>query len=70
AIYNVIAIPIAGGLLYTSLGVLLRPEWAALAMAASTITVTLNALLLKRAGLPTAQSQMKEIQPAAAPVAA
>jgi len=29
-----------------SLGVLLRPEWAALAMSASTVTVTLNALLL------------------------
>ncbi len=70
AIYNVIAIPIAAGILYTSLGILLRPEWAALAMAASTITVTLNALSLKLKGLPTAQSQMKEIQPAAAPVAA
>lgn len=52
AIYNVIAIPIAGGLLYTSLGILLRPEWAALAMAASTITVTLNALALRRTRLP------------------
>jgi Cu2+-exporting ATPase len=48
AIYNVIAIPIAGGALYPSLGVLLRPEWAALAMSASTVTVTLNALLLNR----------------------
>jgi Cu2+-exporting ATPase len=54
AIYNVIAIPIAAGLLYTSLGILLRPEWAALAMAASTITVTINALALKWAGLPKA----------------
>lgn len=66
AIYNVIAIPIAGGLLYTSLGVLLRPEWAALAMAASTITVTINALLLKRAGLP--KAQIKAARPAAEPV--
>jgi len=56
AIYNIIAIPIAGGILYTSLGILLRPEWAALAMAASTITVTLNALALTRTGLPHAQS--------------
>jgi len=46
AIYNLIAIPIAAGILYPSLGLLLRPEWAALAMSASTITVTLNALLL------------------------
>jgi Cu2+-exporting ATPase len=48
AIYNVIAIPIAGGVLYPSLGVLLRPEWAALVMSASTMTVTANALLLNR----------------------
>jgi len=57
AIYNVIAIPIAGGLLYTSLGILLRPEWAALAMAASTITVTLNALSLRRTRLPEITAQ-------------
>ncbi|MBA3442683.1 MAG: copper-translocating P-type ATPase [Pyrinomonadaceae bacterium] len=48
AIYNLIAIPIAAGALYPSLGLLLRPEWAALAMSASTVTVTLNALLLNR----------------------
>ena len=48
AIYNLIAIPIAGGALYPSLGVLLRPEWAALVMSASTMTVTANALLLNR----------------------
>jgi len=49
AIYNVVAIPVAAGALYPSLGVLLRPEWAALAMSASTVTVTVNALLLNRA---------------------
>ena len=48
AIYNLIALPIAAGALYPSLGLLLRPEWAALAMSASTVTVTLNALLLNR----------------------
>jgi P-type Cu2+ transporter len=48
AIYNVIAIPIAAGVLYNSLGILLKPEFAALAMSASTITVTFNALLLNR----------------------
>jgi P-type Cu2+ transporter len=48
AIYNIVAIPIAAGALYPSLGVLLRPEWAALAMSASTVTVTINALLLNR----------------------
>ncbi len=51
AIYNVLAIPIAAGALYPSLGILLQPEWAALAMSASTVTVTLNALALNRAKL-------------------
>jgi P-type Cu2+ transporter len=48
AIYNLIAIPVAAGALYPSMGILLRPEWAALAMSASTVTVTINALLLNR----------------------
>jgi Cu2+-exporting ATPase len=48
AIYNTLAIPIAGGILYPSLRVLLQPEWAALLMSASTITVTVNALMLNR----------------------
>jgi cation transport ATPase len=47
AIYNVIAIPIAGGAL-ASLGILLKPEIGALAMSASSITVATNAVLLKR----------------------
>ena len=48
AVYNVIAIPVAAGALYPSSGLLLRPEWAALAMSVSTVTVTVNALLLNR----------------------
>ncbi|MEO6061246.1 MAG: heavy metal translocating P-type ATPase, partial [Thermoflexales bacterium] len=48
AIYNVLAIPIAAGVLYPSLGIQLRPEWAALLMSASTVIVTLNALALNR----------------------
>jgi Cu2+-exporting ATPase len=52
-IYNFVAIPIAAGTLYPSFGLLLRPPWAALAMNASTVTVTLNALLLNRARLRT-----------------
>src|SRR5262249_26457761 len=47
AIYNVIAIPIAAGVLYYPLGLLLRPEVAVLAMSASSITVATNAVLLK-----------------------
>ncbi len=46
AIYNVLAIPVAAGALYNSYGILLRPEWAALLMSASTVIVTVNALLL------------------------
>ncbi len=46
AIYNVIAIPIAAGILYP-LGILLNPVIAALAMSASSITVATNAVLLK-----------------------
>jgi Cu2+-exporting ATPase len=41
-------VPLAAGALYPSLGVLLRPEWAALLMSVSTVMVTLNALLLRR----------------------
>ena len=47
AIYNVIAIPVAGGVLYP-FGILLNPAIGALAMSASSITVATNAVLLKR----------------------
>ncbi len=47
AIYNLIAIPIAAGILYP-LGILLNPAIGALAMSASSITVATNAVLLKR----------------------
>lgn len=46
AIYNVIAIPVAAGVLYP-FGILLAPEVGALAMSASSITVATNAVLLK-----------------------
>src|SRR2546421_6708918 len=46
AIYNLIAIPVAAGVLFP-LGILLRPEVGALAMSASSITVATNAVLLK-----------------------
>jgi P-type Cu2+ transporter len=48
AIYNVIAIPIAAGALFSAFGLMLRPEFGALAMSASSITVVSNALLLRR----------------------
>lgn len=52
AIYNILAIPIAAGVFYNSHGLLLRPEWAALLMSASTVIVTLNALLLGMGSRP------------------
>lgn len=48
AIYNVLAIPVAAGVFYSSLGWSLRPEIAALLMSASSIIVATNAVLLKR----------------------
>lgn len=48
SIYNVLAIPVAGGILYPSFGIMLRPEFAALLMSISSIIVAVNAVLLKR----------------------
>ena len=47
-IYNTAGIPIAAGVLYPFFGLLLNPGIAALAMAASSLSVTLNALRLRR----------------------
>ena len=48
AIYNVLAIPVAAGVLYPAFGIELRPEWAALLMSLSSIIVALNAVSLMR----------------------
>ncbi len=50
--YNAIAIPIAAGVFQPSLGLVLRPEIAALSMSGSSLIVAVNALLLKRLRLP------------------
>jgi Cu2+-exporting ATPase len=63
--YNVIAFPLAAGVLYPFV---LSPEVAALSMSGSTLIVAINALLLKRtklAGIKTARS--KGSPPADAP---
>jgi P-type Cu2+ transporter len=48
SVYNVMAIPIAAGVLFPATGIELRPEWSALLMSASSIIVATNAVLLKR----------------------
>ena len=46
--YNVIGIPIAAGALYPFFGILLNPEFAAAAMALSSVSVVSNSLRLSR----------------------
>jgi Cu+-exporting ATPase len=47
-IYNIIGIPVAAGLLYPFWGILLNPEFAAAAMALSSVSVVSNSLRLRR----------------------
>jgi Cu+-exporting ATPase len=49
-IYNVIGIPIAAGALYPFRGILLNPEFAAAAMALSSVSVVSNSLRLRLQG--------------------
>jgi hypothetical protein len=48
SIYNLLAIPVAAGVLYPWFGIMLQPEWSALLMSLSSIIVATNAVLLKR----------------------
>jgi Cu+-exporting ATPase len=47
-IYNVVGIPVAAGVLFPVFGIVLKPEFAGLAMAFSSVSVVTNSLLLKR----------------------
>lgn len=48
--YNLIGIPVAAGLFYPSFGLFLKPEYAGLAMALSSVSVVTNSLLLRGYG--------------------
>jgi Cu2+-exporting ATPase len=63
--YNVIAIPLAAGVLAWA-GVVLAPAVGALAMSLSTIVVALNAQLLRRLDLRPEQIDMHEAREEAA----
>jgi Cu2+-exporting ATPase len=61
--YNAIAIPIAAGTFRPSLGLVLRPEIAAISMSTSSLIVALNALALRRLRLPDPGSPEAETRP-------
>ena len=47
-VYNVVGIPVAAGVLYPFFGIFLNPEFAAAAMALSSVSVVSNSLRLRR----------------------
>jgi Cu2+-exporting ATPase len=68
--YNAIALPIAAGVFEPSLGLVLRPEIAALSMSGSSIIVAVNAVMLRRLALPeqpTPAETTTEARPATVP---
>ena len=68
--YNVIALPIAAGVFAPSLGLVLRPEIAALSMSGSSFIVAVNALTLKRLTLPAPQAADSALARQSTPTAA
>lgn len=49
--YNTATIPIAAGILYPALGIVISPIWASVAMSLSSLSVVTNALRLRKARL-------------------
>jgi Cu+-exporting ATPase len=50
-VYNALAVPVAAGVLYPSLGLRVSPVWASVAMSLSSLSVVGNSLRLRRARL-------------------
>ena len=50
-IYNAVGVPVAAGILYPFLGVLVSPIWASAAMTFSSVSVITNALRLRNVKL-------------------
>ena len=50
-VYNALGVPIAAGVLFPWAGLLLNPMIAAAAMSASSVSVVINALRLRRAAI-------------------
>ncbi len=50
-VYNTVGVPVAAGLLYPFLGILISPIWASAAMTLSSLSVIANALRLRRVEL-------------------
>jgi Cu+-exporting ATPase len=50
-IYNIVGVPVAAGILYPFLSVLISPIWASAAMTLSSVSVIGNALRLRRVEL-------------------
>jgi Cu+-exporting ATPase len=50
-VYNAVGVPVAAGILYPIIGVLISPIWASAAMTLSSVSVIGNALRLRRVPL-------------------
>jgi Cu2+-exporting ATPase len=66
--YNAVALPIAAGVFYPSLGIMLTPEIAAITMSGSSVIVAVNALMLKRLRLPDPATPAASTKPAPSPL--
>jgi P-type Cu+ transporter len=50
-VYNLASVPVAAGVLFPFLGILISPIWASVAMSLSSLSVVGNALRLRNASL-------------------